>query len=134
MLTYQLGPFRFHGEWGAPQFTQAAIAGETRPGVNGVSTYNLGTWGRPFEIETVIFCINWPQAIAICKAYQAASSLTPLGLVIGGVAMTGGAYKVLMVDAKPKAILRVKIAGDPTVYQAEVRAKWSLLPIATPIS
>lgn len=130
MLTYTLGPYGFHGMWGTPEFDQTQVAGEVRPGVDGTSFYDIGAWGEPVEIQTIRFMDTYANAIEGTKAYAAAASLDPLELTIGSVPVTGGKYKVLKVKFSAKRCVRAVIAGDATVYTAEIRASWTVVPVA----
>ena len=50
-----------------PQFER-----ETRPGVNGIGIWNMGTRGEPFGISTNLDCNSETAAGLAFKAYQAA--------------------------------------------------------------
>jgi len=130
MLTYRLGDFLFHGMWGTPDFPETIIGTEVRAGVDGTTLHNLGTWGQPFEMPTIVGCPTYADAILVCEAYKLATAANPLALVVGSVEIPGGLYKVMSVRAEAKQVVRFKVAGDSSFYFATVRAQWSLLPIA----
>lgn len=130
MLVYQLGDFLFHGMWGTPDFTETAIGTEVRAGVNGTTLHNLGTWGKPCQIQTIVGVATYADAIILCQLYEGMTGVDPVYLTIGSVTIPGGVYKVMGVDAKAKAVVRFKVAGDNSLYFATVTANWSLLPIA----
>jgi hypothetical protein len=129
MLLYRLGQYTFHGMWGGPQFNQTVIAGETRPGVDGTSLHDLGSWGEPFDIQTITFTPTYAAAIELCKTYSTASSENAYVMTIGSVGVTGGRYKVLKAEPKPKAVI-VRAPAALVGYLGEVRTTWTLLPLA----
>lgn len=129
MLTYQLGQFVFHGMWGGPKFDQTIVECETRPGVNGVSIHDIGRWGQPFDIQTIQFTTTYSAAIEAMKSYSGAAADNAYVMIIGGVTVTGGRYKVISVDATPKSVI-VKSPAALSGYLGEVRARWTMLPIA----
>lgn len=130
MLLYQLGDFLFHGMKGTPDFPETVIGTEVRPGVNGTTLHNLGTWGQPFELQTVVGVADYNTAIAVCELYKLATAANPLGLIIGSIPIAGGGFKVMSVQSAAKAVVRFKVGGDSTYYGAVVQANWTLLPIA----
>lgn len=130
MLIYQLGDHLFHGMWGTPDFTETAIGTEVRPGVNGTTLHNLGTWGKPFELQTIVGVATYADALLVCQLYELMTAVNPVPLIIGSVPIAGGLYKVMTVDAKAKSVVRFKVAGDNNFYFATVTARWVLLPIA----
>lgn len=130
MLIYQLGDFLFHGIWGTPDFPETAIGTEVRPGVNGTTLHNLGTWGQPFEMQTILGVADYNAAIATCELFKTATAMNPLGLVIGSIPVFGGGFKVLSVKSDAKRVIWFKVGGDNTFYGAIVRSSWTLLPIA----
>lgn len=132
MLVYQLGDFLFHGMWGTPDYPETAIGTEVRAGVNGTTLHNLGTWGSPFELRTIVGCLTYADAILVTELYKGMTAVNPVPLVIGSVLVPGGLFKVLSVKSQAKAVVRFKVAGDSSYYFATVSASWTLLPIASP--
>lgn len=130
MLVYQLGDFLFHGMKGTPDFPETVSGTEVRPGVNGTTLHNLGTWGQPFEMQTVVGCVTYADAILVAELYKGMTAVNPVGLIIGSVLVPGGLFKVMSVKSDAKAVVRFKVAGDSTYYGAVVTAQWTLLPIA----
>jgi hypothetical protein len=130
-LLHLIGNWEFHGMRGPPNFTQAIIVGEVRPGVNGATMWNLGVWGRPFDLATVRFVANHATAIALMQNYMLASKQNPMVLVYGGQPVQGGLFQVQNVEPiQATAIARGQVPGDPTWYQGIVRARWTLFPLA----
>lgn len=129
MLLYQLGDFLFHGMWGTPDFPETVIGTEVRPGVNGTTLHNLGTWGQPFEMQTIVGVADYNTAMNVCGIYKLATAANPVGLIIGSVPIVGGGFKILSVKSDAKRVVRFKVAGDNTFYGAIVRASWTLLAI-----
>lgn len=129
MLNYQLGQFIFHGMWGGPKFEETIIECETRPGVKGISIHDIGKWGKPFEIATVVFVPTFSDAVDTIEAYAAAAADNALVMVIGSKTVVGTLYKVKTVDAGPPKAVIVKSPPAIAGRLGEVRARWTLLPI-----
>ena len=131
MLQYSLGNYFFHGMRGTVNYPSANIVVETRAGRNGVTLWNLGVWGKPFDIETTQFAITYGYAQYYFSNYKLATALDPQVLTIGGYIVMGGLFQVLDVNAvRVDAIAHGKVAGDPTNYHGIVVARWTLFPIA----
>lgn len=131
MLQHSLGNYFFHGMRGTIDLPSANIVVETRAGRNGVTLWNLGVWGKPFDLETTLFTANYGFAQLAFSNYKLATAMNPLLLTMGSVTVLGGLFQVLDVNAvRIDAIMHGHVAGDPNHYFGIVVARWTLFPIA----
>lgn len=101
-----------------------------RPGVAGSGARKLGSRGKEFELESVLYCPNWQYAKDIGAYYKSFVGLDPMHLIKQSVAW--GTFLVLDVDVmSTEAVYNVcGNAVNSTFYPSlEIRltAKWKLL-------
>jgi hypothetical protein len=133
MLLNLLGPYQFHTIQGPPKYTWQQISVETRDGLNGVSLWSHGVFGKPFQITTLTYTLNHSLAIYLAQAYQLATNLDPLPLIVGNTLIPGGLFQVLEVDpVEQRAIAGAVGFGVPTPCNGLVRAVWTLQPVSFP--
>lgn len=107
-----------------PQGSATRLALESRPGVDGVGLWELGTGGEAEEITTVVNVATFAAAVALCALYRATIGAGPQAIVYGGQGL--GNYHVLDVQAEPKAIVR-SVGGVVPGGLAIVTAKWRIV-------
>lgn len=125
-----LGPYQFHVVKGAPKYTWRQISMETRDGLDGVSLWYHGRWGKPFQLMTLTYTIDFEIATYLAAAYQDATELDPLPLVLGSVMIPRHLYQVIEVDPfEPRALVDATGQGVPSPCHGSLRAIWTLQPI-----
>jgi hypothetical protein len=126
-----IGNFTFLRISGAPQRAVSRWDVVQRAGVHGTALWDVGVVGVPFTVKAEAAAVSFAAARLFLPNYQSLIVAGPVP-VSHGVLETAQFYKVLDVriaEGSPRAVLRLKIGGDPTWYQAIVESEWDLLPI-----
>ncbi len=132
---FQIGSFefvRFNNQLPPspkPQFTI-----ETRPGVDGFAAIYTGKVGEPFTIEAESIFDTFSNAVAACKQYEAAPTLTPFTVIWESINLTS-TYNVnfLLQGVAIREVQSIPLFMDATTVidgGTMVRSSWTLIPRA----
>lgn len=102
-----------------------------RPGVIGSGVRKLAARGKPFELASVVYCLNWDSVKTVSEYYKTLIGMDPLYLVKQDVKW--GTFLVLDVEVTNSQAV-YSICGDtvfkdyfPTPLEIRLEAKWKLL-------
>jgi hypothetical protein len=110
-----------------PQPARTATQVESRAGVDGVTVWDTGSRGQPYEVQTEVDVETWTIAEALCQAYSQAIDLGPLPIMHGGVVI--GDVQVLDVPHATAEAIAAGLGGICGRSEAIVRASWRLIAV-----
>lgn len=100
-----------------------------RSGIDGTAVQETGTAGVPFVLRSHNFAVNYAAAQQAYRDFVSVIGQTAT-LQKGDTLEPSQLYVVLgVVPVLCDAIVQGKIAGDATVYRAQLICDWLLLPI-----
>lgn len=126
-----LGQYGFHN-WKAPAapFTlpKEHLETETRPGLDGFVAWKVGSFGDPFNVDTITLVDTYPNSITLKYLYEQLKGGVALTLLFDSEVAN---YRFLVLDVLPdcKRISHGHVAGDVAVYGVAIHTKWKLAAI-----
>lgn len=102
---------------------------ETRSGLDGFTTWLVGMYGDPFEVDTVKMVDTYLNSIDVKRQYELLKGDVGLELTWDGALVDGYVFKVLEVKPKCTKIVHGRVAGVDVMYLARVDTKWTLAAI-----
>lgn len=126
----KIGNFRFVRLDQPPPLVCAKITAHTRPGSDGVTLHNLGTWAEPFTVRSKATASNMAAAYQLYTLYRLLIGDEPVSVVWAGLNINLTMHRFYVTDVQPLAFVPLLVGTGPDgLYFAEAECQWTLQPI-----
>ena len=113
-----------------PPMVCAKIGAHTRPGTDGVTLHNLGTWAEPFTTRSLATASNIAAAYQLYEAYRFLVGQPPVSVVWANIALNLAKHRFYVLDVVPLDFRSLVVGTGPQgLYFAEAECQWTLQPI-----